>query len=280
MGMRIIQQVLLFLFVTCDLLTIAQAQEPMAIEKPSPYKTSFKTDGPIIAAGLGLTYLGYSLVVNKKGITPAELATKKKENIPFFDRGNVGFYSEQADKDSYIPFQASFAMPVIMLLANKNERQHAGQIAALYVEAMSISASLFTLSAGLVERSRPLVYGSSAPLETKLINNSQRSFFAGHVSATATATFFAAKVFQDFNPDSKARPYVWAAAAAIPAVVGYLRYKAGMHFLSDNILGYAIGMGCGILVPQLHKTNTFKNLSIVPQAGDDYKGLALLYRFK
>jgi membrane-associated phospholipid phosphatase len=180
------------------------------------------------------------MITNKKGITLAELAMKNKEDIPFFDRGNAGYYSEKADKDSYIPFGASFAMPIIMLLANKNERQHAGQIAALYVEAMSISGAIFTLSAGAVNRSRPLVYGSAAPTEKKLINNSQRSFFAGHVSAAATATFFAAKVFADFNPDSKAKPYIWAAAAAIPAVVGYLRYKAGMHFLSV-ILG-SMGM--------------------------------------
>lgn len=265
------------LFFLLVMVSVTQTLTAQSTRYPSPYHTSFKKDAPIIAAGLGLTYLGYSMVTNKKGITLVELATKNREDIPFFDRGNAGFYSERADKDSYIPFQASFAMPVIMLLANKNERQHAGQIAALYVEAMGISGAIFTLSAGNINRSRPLVYGSTASTETKLINNSQRSFFAGHVSSTATATFFAAKVFADFNPDSKAKPYIWAAAAAIPAVVGYLRYKAGMHFLSDNILGYAIGMGCGILVPQLHKSAALKNLSIVPQSGDDYKGLAFIY---
>lgn len=250
------------------------------VRYPSPYKTNFKTDGPIIAAGLGLTILGYSLVTNKKDLTLAELASKRKENIPFFDRGNAGFYSEKADKDSYIPFQASFALPLVMLLIDKNERQHAGQIAALYLETMSISGAFFTIPAGTINRSRPLVYGSTAPIDTKLSKNSQRSFFAGHVSSTASATFFAAKVFADFNPDSEAKPYIWAAAAAIPAVVGYLRYKAGMHFLSDNILGYVVGMGCGILVPELHKSKGFKNISIVPQAGDGYKGLAFVYRFK
>ena len=276
-----IKQRFVFILATLTLFQTAMSQDSVqSIRYQSPYTTSFKTDAPIIAAGIGLTYLGYTLITNKKDLTLSELANKKKENIPFFDRGNAGYYSEKADKDSYIPFQASFAMPLVMLLVNKNERQHAGQIAALYLEAMSISGALFTLSAGSINRSRPLVYGATAPTDTKLSNNSQRSFFAGHVSSTATATFFAAKVFADFNPDSRLKPYIWAAAAAIPAVVGYLRYKAGMHFLSDNILGYAVGMGCGILVPQLHKSKAFKNISIVPQAGDDYKGLAFVYRFK
>lgn len=270
-----------FLLASITLIQTSMAQDTIrSLRYLSPYTTSFKTDGPIIAAGLGLTVLGYSLITNKKDLTLAELANKKKENIPFFDRGNAGFYSEKADKDSYIPFQASFALPLVMLLVNKNERQHAGQIAALYLETMSISGALFTIPAGTINRSRPLVYGSTAPTDTKLSKNSQRSFFAGHVSSTASATFFAAKVFADFNPDSEARPYIWAAAAAIPAVVGYLRYKAGMHFLSDNILGYVVGMGCGILVPQLHKSKAFKNISLIPQSGDDYKGLAFVYRFK
>lgn len=270
-----------FLLASITLIQTSMAQDTIrSLRYLSPYTTSFKTDGPIIAAGLGLTVLGYSLITNKKDLTLAELANKKKENIPFFDRGSAGFYSEKADKDSYIPFQASFALPLVMLLVNKNERQHAGQIAALYLETMSISGALFTIPAGTINRSRPLVYGSTAPTDTKLSKNSQRSFFAGHVSSTASATFFAAKVFADFNPDSEARPYIWAAAAAIPAVVGYLRYKAGMHFLSDNILGYVVGMGCGILVPQLHKSKAFKNISLIPQSGDDYKGLAFVYRFK
>ena len=46
---------------------------------------------------------------------------------------------------------------------------------------------------------------------------------------------FTAKVFNDFNPDSPARPFVWAGAVAVPAYVGYLRTKAGKHFLTDNI---------------------------------------------
>lgn len=104
-------------------------------------------------------------------------------------------------------------------------------------------------------------------------------FFAGHTAATAAATFFMAKVFADFNPGSKAKPYVWAFAAAVPGVVGYLRYKAGMHFLSDNILGYLIGAGAGILVPQFHKVKAMRNVSFAPAVGTGSNGLAVTYRF-
>ncbi len=249
-------------------------------ESTSPYHTSFKTDGAIIAGAVGLNILGYALISNKKDLTLAELATRTKDKVPFFDRGNAGTYSEKADKDSYIPFFGSFGYPIVLMLANGNERGHVGQITALYLETMSITGALFTLAAGGIHRSRPLVYqGSPAATDYKLSSNNQRSFYAGHTAATAAASFFAAKVFSDFNPDSKAKTYVWIVAAVTPAITGYLRYKGGMHFLSDNILGYAIGAAAGILVPKWHQTKMSQKITITPQAGNGYKGMAFAYRF-
>ena len=43
------------------------------------------------------------------------------------------------------------------------------------------------------------------------------------------------------------------AAALVPAAVAYNRIEAGKHFLTDNLVGYAVGATMGILVPQLHK---------------------------
>jgi hypothetical protein len=138
---------------------------------------------------------------------------------------------------------------------------------------------MFTIAAGSINRSRPLVYGTKAPDDLRKAGKSQRSFFAGHTAATAAATFFAAQTFQDFNPDSKAKPYVWMIAAAIPATVGYLRYKAGYHFLSDNILGYVIGAGTGILIPKWHRSGKIQNLGIVPFYDSNIKGVAFNYTF-
>lgn len=205
-------------------------------------------------------------------------AAKKKENIPWFDRGNAGYFNDKADDNSYLPFFASFVLPVAGSLIDRNQRSHFFQVTSLYIETMAISGALYTITAGAISRSRPLVYNTSVPYDRRVSNNSQRSFFAGHVSATASATFFAAQVFSDFNPDSKAKPYVWAVAAALPALVSYYRYEAGQHFLSDILLGYGIGMATGMLIPRLHRQGVTKSLSLVPHVGRDYRGLALVYR--
>jgi len=245
----------------------------------SPYKTNFTIDAPLITGGIGLTALGVKLINDKRDLTPAELATKTRESIPWFDRSSVGFYSKKADDDSYIPFQASFAMPVLMALINKNQRHKIGQVLVLYVETMAITGALFTMATGNVYRSRPYVYNTSLPDDLRKGKNSQRAFYAGHTAAAAAATFFMAKTFQDFNPGSKAIPYVWAFSASVPALVGYLRYKAGMHFLSDNLLGYALGAGAGILVPQLHKIKQLKNVTFSPAIDGNSRGLAVTYKF-
>lgn len=259
----------------------AQGDSTSRTRNSSPYTTSFKVDAPVIGAGLGLTALGLSLIQNKSSLTPAEVAAMDKNDVNGFDRFGAGNYSERANDDSYLPFYGSFAMPVVALL-NKNIGKKAGQVMTLYLETMAITGALYTLTAGSIARPRPLVYSSDAPQQKRESKNSQRSFFAGHTAATAAATFFTAKVFSDFNPDSKARPYVWAAAAIVPASVGYMRLKAGQHFLSDNLIGYGVGAAVGILVPQLHKkkSSLTQNLSITPMVDGQYQGMHMSYIFR
>ena len=244
----------------------------------SPYKTSLKVDAPVIAAGMGFSYYGLMLMQDKEGLTPEEINTQTKNDVNRFDRFSAGWDSERANTISDFPFYASFVAPLALLL-NDDVKSNAGQVFVLYVETMAVTGALFTMTNGHVVRNRPLTYSPDVSDSEKMRANSQNAFYAGHTAASASAAFFAAKIFHDFNPDSPARPYVWAAAAAVPATVGYLRLKAGKHFLSDNILGYAMGAAAGILVPQLHKKTNKRDISLIPISGRDYNGALLTYTF-
>ncbi|MXV15255.1 phosphatase PAP2 family protein [Hufsiella ginkgonis] len=256
-----------------------QAVTAAAQDTESPYKTSFKADAPVTAAGIGLSVLGLKLIQDKESLTLAELAALSKDDVNGFDRFSAGNYSKTADKHSYYPFYGAFAMPVVILF-NGKINNHTGQVLALYVETMAITGTLYTMAAGNVKRNRPYTYSTETPLDQRTKKGATRSFYAGHTAATASATFFAAKVFSDFNPDSPAKPYIWTAAAVVPAAVGYLRLKAGMHFLSDNLLGYAVGAGVGVLVPQLHKKTSANSLSVVPVFTPGYQTVAATYTFR
>lgn len=253
------------------------------VENASPYRTKFAVDGTLSILGIGTNALGlYLIQENKHAPSPEELAAidqnigRAKLNVPDFDRFAAGNFDLHAKELSNYPFYGAFAAP-LLLLFDKDISKKAGQVGVLYVETMALTGAIFTMSVAHVERYRPLVYNNDPDNTERTKKHAQNSFFAGHTAASAGATFFAAKIFHDFNPDSKARPYVWGAAALVPATVGYLRLKAGKHFLSDNLLGYFIGAGSGILVPQLHKKG-LKGVSVVPVMGP-YNGMAATLTF-
>lgn len=257
----------------------------------SPYEWQWVRDGIWTGAGLAGSAIGLYLIKNKDDMTEAEFRKyqgdqlqKTIDNINGLDRWAAGNHSESASKMSDIPFAFSFAAPFVLLFDDKIN-DHTGQYLGLYVETLATTATMYTLTAGLIDRSRPYVYDDSGDTsdERRMKNNGQRSFYAGHVAASATATFFAAKVYSDFNPESPGRFWMWAGAATIPAGVAYLRIEAGQHFLTDVTLGYVLGAATGILIPELHKRKN-ENLQIYPSGGtafngDTYKSMVIAYRF-
>ena len=270
--LRIKKLLLVWLFLLCCF----GEQTAWGQTSSSPYHVNWVRDGIITAGAIGASVAGSLLITNKERLTEADLVGLSRNEVNRFDRFAAGNYSANAEHTSDYFFYGSFATPFLLLL-NENVRQDAPQVFMLYGQAMSIAGGMYSLTAGLIDRKRPSVYATDAPLDARLHKYGENSFYAGHTSATATATFFVAKVFHDLNPDSPARPFIWAAAAAVPATVGYLRLRAGKHFLSDNILGYAIGASVGILVPELHKRDT--GIALLPVSTPEYDGVGLVYSF-
>ena len=94
-------------------------------------------------------------------------------------------------------------------------------------------------------------------------------------------SFFGAKVFSDYSDNTTHKVLVWTGAIILPAVVGYLRVRAGRHFPTDVIAGYAIGGAIGYLVPFLHKMKPLKEgLTITPySSGNKDLGVYMSYQF-
>ena len=88
-----------------------------------------------------------------------------------------------------------------------------------------------------------------------------------------------AKVYSDYHPESKMRWVFFGLAGLATGTTGYLRYKAGEHFVSDVIIGTMVGTLSGVLIPHWHKNKKANDrLSLVPFYGRE-KGLSLVYRF-
>lgn len=217
-----------------------------------PYQLEWKKEAAALGAGAGLSLTTFIIEHHIGERTVMEVENAKFRNVLGLD--------EQATKNNSLSAKAasdwvlrSAAVLPLTLLADAGIRQDAGKIAVLGSETFLITYGLTNLAKVAVRRDRPYVFNGEVPIEEKRSTDSQLSFFSGHTSATSAATFFTAKIWTDYYPDSKWKPAVWTAAAIIPAATGYLRVKAGKHYTSDVVTGYAVGALVGYFVPHLHK---------------------------
>ncbi|MGB3801571.1 MAG: phosphatase PAP2 family protein [Lewinella sp.] len=238
-----------------------------------PYSLDAKREVGILAAAGGLSITTHLLENQLDGHTQTEIAKLQRKSVWFLDRGATRHRSDVFRNISDEVLRGAMLLPGTLLLS-KPARRKGLVLATLLAETMLANDGLTKASKIIVQRSRPYTYNRSVSFEAKRGEDSRQSFVSGHTSNTAALSFFTAKVFHDLYPDSRWRSVVWAAAATVPLVTGYARYRAGKHFPTDIAAGYALGAALGILVPQLHKRSG-GHWSMVA-TGD---GLGFAYRF-
>ena len=217
----------------------------------SPYEISWIRESKFIGSSLALLGTSFYLKSQYGVLTDEEIFALDPMDINGFDRNSVSNTSASAKRISdYFAF-GSMTIP-LFFIAEKKCRLNTGHIVTMWLEANLLTFSLTEVAKHAVRRSRPYVYNSDIPNIEKQDVNSRLSFFSGHVAQTSANSFFAAKVFSDYFPESKLKNIVWITAAVLPAVTAYGRVKAGRHFPTDAITGYIVGSTIGILIPTLH----------------------------
>lgn len=247
-------------------------------DQPAPvYKLKPAVDIPLTAVTAGVSIYGFSKIYNKDPSTTQQILRLNKQDLNGFDRWAADVYSVKAANASNIFFYGSMPLPILLML-DKDIRHDAAKIGFLYLETMSVTGLLYTGTDMLVDRYRPLAYNPDVPMGERTSGNAKNSFFAGHVALVATSTFFAAKVYSDYHPDSHIKWLLYGTAAVATGATGYLRHRGGKHFPSDILVGAAVGTLSGILVPHFHKNKSFNSrLTITPFAGKS-NGIAIVYK--
>jgi len=244
-----------------------------------PYTIKKKVDIPLTAAIAGFTIYNFVEIGKKDGTSAEKLATLSKNDVNGFDRWAILPYNRSVDKASYLPFYAAVPYPMVFFALDKKMRKDYLELSFLYLQAMTVTGVLYTSAVHYFPRLRPLVYDAGSPMDVRQASNSRNSFFAGHVALVATSTFFMARVFADYHPESGLKWVLYGAAGVATAATAYMRHKAGEHFPSDILVGTAVGTLSGLLMPRLHKSKLIKNqkISLIPYAGPA-SGLAFLYK--
>lgn len=80
-----------------------------------------------------------------------------------------------------------------------------------------------------------------------------RSFFSGHTALSAASSFSAVRGMELGGGlgTPQARLLAYSSATALTVAIGSLRVAAGKHYVSDVVVGAAVGTGIGLLVPGL-----------------------------
>ena len=242
------------------------------------YRIKAGVDVPLTITGVGWSLYGFSKIYNKDTSTTEQILAFNRNDVSRFNRTAIDQYSQSAFNTANIFFYGSMPLPLVLLF-DKKIRPDLFKVLFLYIEAMGITGILYTSAAYIHDKYRPYAYNAAA-LDRRKRGGAKNSFYAGHVALVGTSTFFIAKTYADYHPDSKIKWLLYTAASAATATTGYLRYKAGEHFPTDIILGAGLGTLTGILVPHFHKNKLIRNphLSIEPFGGAS-TGLNIVYKF-
>jgi|GEM_PF-251200 len=259
-------------------------EEKGDFHKERIYKLNWKADAPLTAVGMGWSLYAFSKIYAKDSSTYAQLDALDKKKVPGIDRWAAGMHDEEMDRISNYLFYGSLTFPAFLFI-DKKIRKDAAKVSFLYLETFAITGLLYTSSDYFIDRYRPESYPNDKPQHEKTSGNYKNAFFAGHPALVATASFFAARVYADYHPESKAKYYIYGGAAVATLGMCYMRHLAGKHFPTDLLVGSLIGFTVphAVLYFHRHVANKDRAWNIAPDFnpynGGGY-GLSLNYRFK
>jgi hypothetical protein len=203
--------------------------------------------GGSVALATGSTWLR----LTSQGYDPLDMPKFNRLEINKFDRNATKNWDPKSALHSDILALSAQVLPTLIFLNQKGRNEYL-TIGHIYAQSTLLTLSATDFTKTLIRRNRPYMYGDKAPMRDLMASSARFSFFSGHTSLTASQCFLTAKMFSEMYPDSPNKSLVWSGAIIYPAVVGYLRIRAGKHFPTDVIVGYLVGGLIGYLTPHFH----------------------------
>ncbi|MGB5874755.1 MAG: phosphatase PAP2 family protein [Bacteroidota bacterium] len=218
----------------------------------SPYRLELGKDVVIFSTGLGAGIAALLLDETLDPLTPEEISALSRDDVNAFDRGATYQYSTSASTSSDILVYTVIASPLAMLI-DQRVRNDWGTYLLMYSETLLWTGASAHLVKNTVGRTRPYVYNPEAPMEEKTTRDGRKSFYSSHTAFAFASAVFLSTTYSCYFAGSRWVPYIWACSLTVAALVGFLRYQAGMHYPTDIIVGAGIGALVGYAIPALHR---------------------------
>jgi membrane-associated phospholipid phosphatase len=231
--------------------------DPLPDSEPSPFEVDARVEIPIVlVAGLGAMLP--RVFVEELGPTSCH-PNCDPNHVNEFDRWVIGNHSETAGAISDVAFFSSLALPYAFTALDAGISQPPDGITGyLKDNLVLLETMLFTLATVnatqfVFARPRPLVYDAEHFTEEERYQDTHMlSFPGGHTAAGFAMATTYGWIYMRRHPESPWIVPIWLGGYSLATINGYARVAAGEHFLSDVLVGAAMGTGIGLAVPFLH----------------------------
>ena len=190
-------------------------------------------------------------------MTPTDTGALDRDDLWPMDRWAAGLHSRTAGVTSNLAIFPLLGLPmaVTALEALQGGQSWGAAVsdASVYAEALLISSSLNLLVRSTGVHPRPLVYGRDVPASERMSPEASGSFYSGHANAAFLSAVYFSYTYSLRHPGSRYQGAIWAGSLGSAATVAGLRVAAGKHFLSDVVVGAAVGSFFGWVFPYMHR---------------------------
>ncbi len=249
---------------------------PISKEEESSFSLDWGIDGIFLGSAALIWGVDYIL---QSGIIPSfdhieQPSSFNLNDINVFDRWTARPLNLVSSKWSDILQISLLFLPSMFIFYRSIE--DIGILAVMFAETILLSQGLVRLTKRCVTRYRPYTYYE---------NNADTiyptdSFYSGHTTMAFTSAAFFTTVFSGYHPDSVWKYVVGTISFGLASTVGVLRITAGKHFLSDVLVGAAIGSLIGWFVPFMHKNRNKDFPAISLYSGENQKfGISCSFNF-
>ncbi len=211
-------------------------------------KVDLVTDGIILAGGMAAAVLSDQLL---PPLPPpwGSLGTPDIGSVNALDRALMYPYSHGLDLAGTVLMYSSVLAPGLFALV-----MDPGDIFTMgivYGQAVTYAFAVKNILNYLLPRDRPYMYkGGASEVDS---SEDDQSFPSGQTTVAFAAATAGVTIYAMSFPDS---PYLIPFAIAsygMAVITGSLRVAAGTHFVTDVVVGAALGSAVGYLVPFLHR---------------------------
>jgi membrane-associated phospholipid phosphatase len=202
--------------------------------------------------GTGFMFHGIALVQERRPL-PTLQWPLDASGLPGIDRRVVGNWDPGAHRASNVLFGVAAATSLATALLVQGGEEPMVPVVILLQSGL-VASGITNVVKEAFQRPRPYMYDPDVPLSLHRGRDDQHSFWSGHTASTAALTFTTANLVQHSDASQGVKTATWIGAATVPAAMGWLRVRAGRHFITDVVTGYVFGALVGWAVPYIHRT--------------------------